>query len=226
MIAARGGSKSVPRKNLIDVGGRPLIAWSIAAALGSRVSRTIVTTDDPEIAEMARRFGAEVPFERPAELAQDDTPGTDPILHAVEWLERHEHYRPDLVVSLQPTSPFRTSADIDAAIALLESRGADSVVAATPADHHPYWMKRVTADGWAEEFLPGTPVPARRQDLPAAYALNGALYLARREVLLARRGWYTDRTVLYIMPPERSIDVDTPWDLRLARLVAADGAPR
>lgn len=221
IIGARGGSKSVPGKNIAELGGQPLIAWTVQAALGSRVERTIVTTDDPAIAEAARAAGAEVPFVRPAELARDDTPGTDPILHAVEWLEQHEGYRPDLIVSLQPTSPFRTSADIDAAIALLVERNADSVVSVTPAESHPYWVKRRTVDGWLVPFLPGTPATFRRQDLPEALALNGAIYLVRRSVLLETRGWYTAKTAAYLMPPERAIDVDTAWDLTMARLLAA-----
>ncbi len=221
IIGARGGSKSVPGKNIADLAGQPLIAWTVQAALRSHVERTIVTTDDPAIADAARAAGAELPFVRPAELAGDETPGTDPVLHAVEWLEQHEGYRPDVVVSLQPTSPFRTAEDIDAAIALLVERDADSVVSVTPADSHPYWVKRRTADGWLVPFLSEAPATFRRQDLPEALALNGAIYLARRSVLLKTRGWYTGRTAAYIMPPERSVDVDTAWDLRVARLLAA-----
>jgi N-acylneuraminate cytidylyltransferase/CMP-N,N'-diacetyllegionaminic acid synthase len=194
--------------------------WTIAAARRSRVARTLVTTDDPSIAEVARGADADVPFMRPAALASDDTPGTDPILHAVEWLEQHEGYRPELVASLQPTSPFRTAADIDAAVELLVKRNAETVVSVTPSDSHPYWAKRLTAGGWLAPFLDGVPATFRRQDLPEAFALNGAIYLARREVLLATRGWYTDRTAAYVMPPERSLDVDTPWHLALARLLA------
>ncbi len=221
IIGARGGSKSVPGKNVADLGGRPLIAWTVEAARRSRVERTIVTTDDAAIAEAARAAGAEVPFVRPSELARDDTPGTEPILHAVEWLERHQGYRPDLIVSLQPTSPFRTSGDIDAAIALLVERNADSVVSVTAAHSHPYWVKRRTTEGWLVPFLDETPGTFRRQDLPEALALNGAIYLARRSVLLETRSWYTVRTAPYVMPPERSVDVDTAWDLSVARLLAA-----
>jgi CMP-N-acetylneuraminic acid synthetase len=221
VIAARGGSKAVPGKNIADLGGRPLIAWTVAAALASRAERTIVTTDDAAIADAARAAGAEVPFVRPAELARDETPGTEPVIHAVEWLERHEGYEPDIVMSLQPTSPFRTATDIDAAISLLVAREADSVVSVMPADGHPYWMKRRDADGWIVPFLPDSPATFRRQELPEALMLNGAIYAARRAVLLASRGWYTGRTAPYVMPIERSLDIDTAWDLRLARLLVS-----
>jgi CMP-N,N'-diacetyllegionaminic acid synthase len=223
VIAARGGSKTLPRKNVALLGGRPLIAWTIEAARdAATVSRTVVTTEDPEIAEIARRYGADVPFVRPAELARDETPGTAPVVHAVRWLEANETYVPDLVANLQPTSPYRTAGDIDAAVALLTERRADTVVSVTPVDHHPFWMKRVDADGWMHDFTFVDPPIVRRQDLPPVYRLNGALYLARRDVLLDTGGWYTGRTAAYVMPFERSVDIDTAWDFRVAEMLLAE----
>ena len=217
IIAARGGSKTLPGKNVALLGGKPLIAWTIEAALAAAsISRTIVTTDDEDIAQVARDFGAEVPFMRPPELARDETPGTDAVIHAVEWLAAHGAYSPSVVVSLQPTSPHRTGADIDAAMEIMAARNADGVVSVTPAHPHPYWTKRLDDDGWMQDLIPIEPPIVRRQDLPPVYALNGAIYAARREVLLATHRWYTDRTAAYVMPAERSVDIDTATDLLLA----------
>lgn len=220
VIGARGGSKSLPGKNLASLGGKPLIAWTIEAALTCpSVTRTIVTTDDESIADTARRHGAEIPFMRPPELADDATPGITPVLHAVRWLDEHEHYRPDVVVNLQPTSPLRTGADIGAALRLLAERKADAVVSVTEADQHPFWMKTIDPDGWMHDFVPQSDPILVRQKLPDVYALNGAIYLAYRDVLLANDGWYTSRTAAYVMPFERSIDIDTAWDLTIAQLL-------
>lgn len=218
VIAARGGSRALPGKNLATLAGKPLIAWTIEAAMGSRVvSRTVVTTDDPSIAEAAAARGAEVPFLRPAHLAGDETPGTDAILHAVEWLVEHHGYRPDIVVNLQPTSPLRTAADIDAAIQLMDERDADSVVSVAPAEPHPYWAKRIDERGWMTNLIDTPQATSRRQELPPAFMLNGAIYAAKFDVLARTRGWYTERTAAYVMPAERSVDIDTAIDLLLAR---------
>jgi CMP-N,N'-diacetyllegionaminic acid synthase len=220
IVPARGGSKSIPRKNVQPFLGKPLVAWTIEAALQSRcLVRTIVSTDDPEIAHVAQEWGAEVPFVRPPELAQDDTPGVVPILHALEWLEANEHYEPDMVMCLQPTSPLRTAQDIRAAIQLHLAKKADGVVSVTPVEHHPYWMKRLDAEGRMRDFVTSNPPVWRRQDLPPAYCLNGAIYLAGRDVLLTRNSWYTENTFAYIMPPERSLDIDTPWQWHLAEAI-------
>jgi len=199
--------------------GRPMIAWTIAAAReAERLDRVVVTTEDAEIADAARTWGADVPFTRPAELSGDETPGILPVEHALDWLQREQAYTPDWVMLLQPTSPLRTGGDIDAAIALAEAKDADAVITVTEAAHHPWWTKQVTDDGriadweWAGEAV-------RRQDLPDAYGLNGAVYLARRELLLEHRTWYLPRTYAHVMPPDRSLDVDTPWDFHLCDLV-------
>jgi CMP-N,N'-diacetyllegionaminic acid synthase len=223
VIPARGGSKHVPGKNIAPVGGKPLIAWSIEAArASSRVDRVIVTTDYRSIAEVSQDYGAEVPFIRPEELARDDTPGIDPILHTLSWCAENQAYYPDCVVVLQPTSPLRTARDIDAAIDLLEDKGADSVVSITPTKDHPWWTKKIDRNGRLSDFIEQTEAVAYRQKLPEAYRLNGAIYLALRNILLETRTWYSEKTYAYIMPEERSLDIDTPWDLYLANLILRD----
>jgi N-acylneuraminate cytidylyltransferase/CMP-N,N'-diacetyllegionaminic acid synthase len=217
LIPARGGSKRVPHKNLLPVAHKPLIAWTIEAARAAKsLTRVVVSTDSEAIAAVSVQYGAEVPFIRPAELAQDHTCGMAPILHAVRWLDQHEAYQPDLVMCLQATSPLRAVADIEATIDLALQQHADAVVSLTPVPYQPAWMKQVDSRGRIRDWLPGTQWATRCQDGPAVYALNGAIYLARRQVLLTRQNWYGDNTYAYVMPPERSLDVDTPWDMSLA----------
>jgi CMP-N-acetylneuraminic acid synthetase len=213
----------VPHKNIAQVGGRPLLAWTVAAAQESGVlERLLVSTDDPEIRDQARACGAEAPFLRPMELARDDTSSADVLLHALEWLDRNEGYRPSYVVLLQPTSPLRNAADIQAAMHLAIEKQADCVVSVCPTLHHPSWAKTICPDGRLLPFLHEEKTPIRRQELPSAYAVNGAIYLARREWFLARRSFCGDDTYAYIMPQERSLDVDTHWDLYLADLILQD----
>lgn len=225
LIPARGGSKGIPGKNLAPVAGRPLIAWTIATAMATRgLDRVVVTTDSTEIARVARELGAEVPFRRPPELARDATPGIDPVLHAVRWLESEEGYRSDLVMLLQPTSPLRSVADIESALELLDHRGTDAVVGVTAADHHPYWTKEVSEEGYLVDFQKLESVPTRRQDLPPVFAINGAMYLVRRETLLALGTLFPERTRALVMPPERSLDIDSAWQLQVADLILKDAA--
>lgn len=228
IIPARGGSKGLPNKNILPLAGKPLIAHTIAAALAARLlDKVIVSTDHEGIAEKARQYGADVPFIRPSELAQDDTAIYPVLAHAVRWLEQHEGYSPDYVMLLQPTSPLRNTEDIDSAVRLALEKDADGVVSLSSLKHHPYWTKGVSTDGRIVDFIPlDSPLEVsynRRQDLPEAYALNGAIYLVRRPVLLEKQTFYTDRTYAYIMPPERSIDVDSSWDLHIAELILRDG---
>ncbi len=223
VIPARGGSKSIPHKNIVSVGGKPLIAWTIEEAQRSKhIDRLIVSTDSDQIAEIAVEYGAEVPFKRPAELAADDTPGIEPIIHAVRWLEENQEYKPDCVMCLTPTSPLRSSADIDIVVELMDQKGTDAVVSVVLAKHHPYWMKSISSTGFMLDFLAQEDFIPRRQELPPVYALNGSIYLARREILLEKRTWYTSKTYAYVMPEDRSIDIDSQWDLKLATLMMQD----
>lgn len=226
IITARGGSKTIPRKNIRDVAGKPLIAYTIEAALASRhVTRTLLSTDSPEIAAIGRSWGAEVPFLRPAELALDTTIGVAPVIHAVEWLAAHEACQPDYVLLLQPTSPLRTAADIDGAVDLAVAKSADAVVGLTPAEIHPHWMKHIDADGRMVNITPLEKADRNRQDLPATYYVNGAIYVIRPAVLLAEQTLFPPGTFAYVMPPERALDVNTPWELRLVDLVLRDRDP-
>lgn len=220
VIPARGGSKGVPLKNIRNLAGKPLIAWTIDAALSSQCfDRIVVSTEDYKIAEVARTFGAEVPFMRPVELSQDNSPSIDAILHAIHWLANHEDYRPEYVMLLQPTSPFRLQEDIQKTIQVAHDKQAESVVSVTQAHQHPDWMKTISPEGYLVSFSTPKRSSTRRQDLPPAYALNGAIYLIKREALLEQKSFVGDRTLAYIMPQERSLDIDTLWEFRLAELI-------
>lgn len=223
VIPARGGSKGIPRKNLQELGGRPLISWTIQAALTSQsVDRVIVSTEDERIADVARAWGADTPFLRPDELARDSTQSVPVVTHALNWLLTQQAQQFEYVMLIQPTSPFVNSEDIEAAHGIAVARHAETVISVFASHAHPYFAKRIGDDGRLENFGPWKPESGRRQDLPYAYALNGAIYLARTDVLLDRQSFNTDQTYGYVMPPERSLDIDTPWDLHLARLVAND----
>lgn len=213
IIPARGGSKGIPHKNIKEVNGRPLIAYSIGEAKKSRyIDRLIISTENKQIAEVGKKFGADVPFMRPAALAQDSTPGIEPILHALDWFtQRKERY--DYVMCLQCTSPLRTQEHIDQAIEGLIDRNKDSIVSVCESKVLPFWMKKISG-GLLKDFLDSVPFYARRQDAPAVYQLNGAIYMARSEVLEARKNWYTENTLPYIMDEESSMDIDTPMDLK------------
>jgi CMP-N-acetylneuraminic acid synthetase len=215
IITARGGSKGVPGKNLKLLGGKPLLAYTIEAAVDTALDRLILSTDDPKIADAARALGCEVPFMRPAELARDETPHLPVIQHAVQWLKTHDRYEADVVVILQPTSPLRSAIDISGALRMLELSNADAVVSVTEvsAHAHPMRMLRVDADGSATLFVSGEPVRRRinrRQELPPAFVMNGAVYACRTSVLFAPEpSLYGDRVVAYPMPADRSISIDS-----------------
>lgn len=210
IIPARGGSKGIPDKNVYPVGGKPLLAWTLdAARQARRLDRVIVSSDSERIIQVARGLGAEVPFVRPAELARDETPGIDPVLHALEQIPGF-----DIVVLLQPTSPLRTGADIDGAIDLMLSRKAPACVSVTESADHPYWMYRLGSIDNLVPFIDLPPAAAsRRQDLPRAYALNGAVYVAHVPWLRQHRTFLTRETVGYEMPAARAVDVDCLEDL-------------
>lgn len=223
LIPARGRSQGLPRKNVLPLAGKPLIAWTIEEALQSRELRQVlVSTDDEEIAQIAREYGAEVPFIRPATLAQDNTNSLAVVMHALHWLAEHEKTQPSYVMLLQPTSPLRTSTDIDGAIQLAKVKSTIAVVSVCEMKHHPYLSKCILDDGTLAEFVPNNVTDLRRQALPPAYTLNGAIYLNRRESLLHDQTFLPQGTYAYVMPPERSLDIDSPWDFYLADLILRD----
>ena len=214
LIPARGGSKGIPRKNIRPFCGKPLLQWSIEAALAaSCVDQVVVSTDDHEIAELARLIGADVPFMRPAEMASDEAPGIEPVLHALEQLS-HVTY----VLLLQPTSPLRTRSDIEGIVALRAFSGCESAVSLTLSPKHPSWMYSLSDMQQLEPIL-HLDGGIRRQDLPTSYVLNGALYLASREFLLKQRRFISHDTVGYVMPVQRSVDIDTPLDWQWAEFL-------
>ena len=226
VIPARGGSKGIPQKNLRTILGKPLIAYTIETALQAKtLTRTIVSTDDEQIKEVSQDYGAEVPFLRPSHLATDTAPGISVLQHAIIYLAEHEGYLTDIVVCLQPTSPLRSGEDIDAAVNLCLDSGADSVVSLCQAKHHPYWMKKIV-DGRVHPLMnENVNHYTRRQDLPPVYQLNGALYVTRTNVLLEENRVLGKYTAPYIMPAERSIDIDTTNDLRVAETLLKEGVP-
>ena len=222
VIPARGGSKGVPRKNIRDLCGKPVIVWTIETALaaGDDLHRVIVSTDDPEIAVTAKAFGAEAPFMRPAELATDEAPGLPVIRHAVKFVEEEEGTPVDWVLILQPTAPFRNADDITEALRLAREGGCDSVISVTQVmAEHPILMKKIENDRllpYCIEEKEGT----RRQDYdPPAYIRNGAIYLTRRDVLMEDDSIWGEVIRPYVMPEERSYDIDSERDFRLVELV-------
>lgn len=218
LIPARGGSKGLPGKNILPVGGRPLIDWTIAAARGSRsVDRVVLSSDDDAIIATARGCGCDVPFRRPAELATDTVPMIDVVLHALDALPEYQR-----VVLLQPTSPLRTSADIDAACAALDRGDAPACVSVSPVEQSPYWMYRLTSEGRMQPLVDTGSQTTRRQDLPEVFALNGAVYVARVDWLRQQRTFVTQETVAHVMPVERSIDIDTAADLEAFKRLLAE----
>ena len=221
LIPARGGSKGMPRKNIRQLAGKPLAAWTIETALACpMLDRAIVSTDDREIADIARRYGAEVPFIRPAELAQDGTSDLPVYQHALSWLAEHEGYRPDIVVWLRPTAPLRTVQDVETAIQLLIETGADCVRSVCLAEHHPYWMKRLDSDRLVS-FVDGIDESKyyRRQLLPPVYRLNGAVDVTWCRTVMEKGLLYGGDVRGYVMSAERSIDLDSELDFALAELL-------
>jgi N-acylneuraminate cytidylyltransferase len=213
VIPARGGSKGVVRKNVRPVGGKPLIAWTIEQAKSAKlIDRVMVDTDDAEIADVARGLGIDVPFLRPGELATDDALVIDALMKLIERLAQ----RFDYLAMLQCTSPLRLSEDIDAAIELCVRSGAPACVSVTDAGKPPQWMLEIAEEGRIRPLSGWDGFRKRRQDLPAAFIPNGAVYIAEVLWLCRTRSFYGPDTVAYVMPRARSIDLDTEEDCLIA----------
>jgi CMP-N-acetylneuraminic acid synthetase len=221
LVPARGASKGIPGKNIKQMAGKPLIAWTLLAAKASKYPlRVVCSTDDEEIAKIARAWGAETPFLRPDHLATDDAPTPGVVLHALEALaESFTH-----VVLLQPTSPMRTSSDIDGAIEVALSRSANAVVSVAPAQTHPYLTYTMDSSGELSTFCRPEGVSLRRQDLPSAFELNGAVYVSRVSSLRETESFIPDGCLAFPMPAERSVDIDNSddWE-RAERMLRAHG---
>lgn len=219
VVPARGGSKRIPRKNLRSLGDKPLIAHTIEqASEASNVTRTIVSSEDTEIRSVAESHGGDVPFERPPELATDDATNIGVVEHALDWVgSRGEEY--DYVCLLQVTSPFRRPNDIDTALERLADSGAETVVTTSTFETPPFWAVESDEDGFlspyfGEEFLWSK---TQTQSVPTLRHPNGAVFAATTSAFRRESSFYTDRTLGVEMPPERSLDVDEPIDLRIAR---------
>ncbi len=231
VVPARGGSKGIPGKNIRLFAGHPLVAYSIAAGRQARtVTRLILSTDDERIAEVGRRYGAEVPFLRPAELARDDTPDRPVFEQALTWLKKKENYRPKIVVHLRPTSPLRPQNCVDDAVRLLLSRPeADSVRTVIPSEQNPYKMWRLAADGSLKPLLTvkGLPEPfnSPRQALPATYWQTGHVDAVRPSVILVK-GSMSGRRILPLVVDSRfAVDLDKPFQWPLAESLLRQAGP-
>ncbi len=224
IIPARGGSKGVPRKNIRPLAGQPLIVHTIEAALqSSTLDRVIVSTDDEEIAEVARRAGAEVPFIRPARFASDTASSLSVLKHALEWLREHQDYSPDALAVLPPTSPLRTKDQIDATVDSLWSSGMDSAVTVTEVQDHPYFIFSRSPIGQMQELMPMDNKPLRRQELPDYYAHSQSVVVSRSSYLdrcqdpdpainfLSMAGYKIDR--------QSALDIDTETDFLIAEML-------
>ncbi len=227
IIPARGGSKGLPRKNVRILGGKPLIAHTIEAARTSRLDRVVLSTDDEEIAEVGRRFQAEVPFLRPPELAEDNTPSLAVLLHALHFVEENESYFPDAVAFLQPTSPFRNAQHINEALDRLAGSEATSVIGVTEVrDVHPYFMFEVDESLNLRPFIRIKNRPLRRQDLPVYYRINGSLYLSRREyfrdITPDAPVFDFDDSLACVMDSVSSVDINDYLDFQRAELLLSE----
>jgi len=221
IVPARGNSKTVRQKNIRLLGGRPLIAWTIEAARKCRsIDRLIVSTDDPQIAKIARECGAEVPFLRPAELAADDTSDFPVCEHALKWLADNEQLEFDIVVWLRPTCPLRRPEDIDAVVAKMAESGADCVRSVTRVAHHPYWMKRLVGDR-LEPFLEGKDEVSyyQRQLLPDLYRINGAVDAVTVGNVMANNRFLAGDMRAHVMPARFSVDIDSVEDFEIVEIL-------
>jgi CMP-N-acetylneuraminic acid synthetase len=228
LIPARGGSKSIPRKNIRPFAGHPLIAYSIAAGLAANpVTRLIVSTDDEEIAAISRRYGAETPFIRPAEFSQDQTPDLPVFRHALNWLAEHEDYRPEIIVQLRPTSPFRRVAHIDQAVRiLLERPETDAVRTVCIPFQNPYKMWRLDPSGFMRPLMEtgfSEPYNMPRQALPEVYWQTGYVDAARAKTILSKNSMTGDHILPLVIDPSQWIDIDSPDDWRRAERLLETG---
>ncbi|MBF4521107.1 acylneuraminate cytidylyltransferase family protein [Acinetobacter towneri] len=212
IILARGGSKRLPRKNILPLAGKPMISWTIEAALKSPfINKVVVSSDDTEILEIAHHSGADV-LKRPKALATDTASSFDAIEHVIENNSNFEY-----IVLLQPTSPLRTTKHIDEAITVLETKKADAVISVSEADHSPLWMNTLTNDHSLKNFLSPEIINSRSQDLPQYYRLNGAIYICKTKKILREKTFFISENIYaYVMEKESSIDIDTEIDFKWA----------
>jgi len=223
VIPARAGSKGVPGKNVRLLGKKPLIAYTIEQAKRSKlIDRTIVSTDSIKIAEVARKFGAEVPFMRPSKLASDNSSTIDVLLHTMDWADNKAKYTFDILVLLHATTPFRSPEDIDNCIKLLVDKKADNIFSVTEAYRNPYFnMVELNSKNVVSLVKKGKFVT--RQSAPAVYDMNSSIYAWKKEVLKNKKSSFLKKTIIFEMPKERSIDIDDMFDFKIAELLVKSG---
>lgn len=223
VIPARGGSKGLPGKNIKMLSGKPLIAYSIGQALESRyIDRVMVSTEDEGISDVSRRYGAEVPFKRPAELAEDESSVIDVLLHALDWVERVEGALFEMVVLLHATTPLRLTRDIDACIEMLVKEGADNVFSVSEAHRNPYFnMVEIDTRGRVRKVKDGGYVT--RQAAPKVFDMNASIYVWWTDVLKEMKRTFLEKSRIYKMPRERSVDIDDALDFRVAEALLRGG---
>lgn len=215
IIPARGGSKRLPRKNVLDLCGKPLISWSIEAGLKSKyIDKVIVTSDDDEILSISKEYGAEI-IRRPDELSSDTATTFDAIKHTIDNMKKY-----DYIILLQATSPLRDEKHIDESIELLETKNADAVLSVCEMDHSPLWSNTLPQDGNMNNFLRDEILNKRSQDLEKHYRLNGAIYICKTEKLLENKGFLLkDNIFAYMMDRKNSIDIDEELDFNVAKVI-------
>lgn len=221
IIPARGGSKGLPGKNIRKLAGKPLIAWAIQCAKSSMyIDHVILSSDDSRIIKIAEKWGCDVPFIRPKELSEDESPMIEVVLHALEYMPNC-----DYVTLLQPTSPLRTTKDIDNSINKCIFLKAKACVSITEIKHNPFWMYGLTKSSKIVPYVKGKLID-RRQDLPKLYVPNGAVYVAQAEWIKKQRTFFSEDTIGYIMPQYRSIDIDTEFDAIMCENLLTDGGEK
>ena len=220
IIPARAGSKRLPKKNILNLSGQPLITWTIEAAIKSQaIDRIVVSTEDEKIANISMKYGAEVPFLRPKKLASDETNSMDVVIHTLNKLEeKNEHYK--YVILLQPTSPLRTNQHIDNAFEFMNDKKAKSVTSVCLAEHHPLWSNTLPEDKSMESFVDRDFRNKRSQDLAKYYRLNGAIYICETKLLQTEKNFIASSDCYaFIMSQDESVDIDNIKDFKLAELL-------
>ena len=216
LVTARGGSKGISRKNLRVLAGKPLVDWTLEVSLDTpEIDETFLSSDDREILERGERLGVTC-INRPLALSQDDSSHVDVVMHALDEMRSRHDQSPTAVVVLQPTSPLRSAEDISRAVALFRNEDADSVISVTEVTQHPWLSRTMTADGRLKPFLDVPRGDLRRQSLPRLVRPNGAIYVLNASRFRRSRSFEMASTFAFEMPPERSVDIDTEFDLRIA----------
>ena len=221
IITARGGSKRLPNKNILDLNGKPLIAWTIEAAKKCNfINEVVVSTDSLEIKKIAEQHGASVPFIRSEKLSNDTASSFDVVKHCLDFHQAQFKLNFDYIILLQPTSPLRTHIDIENAVKLLKEKNADAIVSVCETEHSPLWTNNIDSTLSMDNFLRDEVKNNRSQDLPKHYRLNGAIYICKISELLKQKTFFLEKSIFaYIMHQERSIDIDTLVDFKMAEFL-------